>query len=139
MSDITVAPTVTVMGSSRVSPSRATIGNPKSVCDASSEPMTMAETVGYPNSNPTAVPNSNGMEVVRRPRDWMVFGDEIETVGSNSDACQQQADRTRNSYPPGKWRNTDDQSKGNSSFREWRPCREMHSYELKNFHVETFT
>jgi hypothetical protein len=42
VSDITVASTVMTMGSSRISPSRDMTGNARSVCEASSEPMTSA-------------------------------------------------------------------------------------------------
>ena len=68
MSDITVAPTVTVTGSRRPKPSRSTTVSPSSVCDASSEPITIAGIIAYPNTSPTEVPRSSGSTVVTIPR-----------------------------------------------------------------------
>lgn len=45
VSDSTVAPTVTMKGSSRFAPIFITIGIPSSVCDASSDPITTAVTI----------------------------------------------------------------------------------------------
>ena len=50
VSDMTVAPTVIVIGSSRVSPNRVTIESPKSVCEAKSDPITTTATAWYPYS-----------------------------------------------------------------------------------------
>jgi hypothetical protein len=44
VSDITVAPTVIVTGSRSISPNRAMVGNPRRVCDASNDPITIAGT-----------------------------------------------------------------------------------------------
>jgi hypothetical protein len=50
-----------------VSPSCLTIVNASSVCEASSDPKTMAVMVWYPKCSPTAVPRASGMLVVKRP------------------------------------------------------------------------
>src|SRR5262249_19854763 len=42
VSDMTVAPEVTVTGSKRFAPSSVTIGSPTKVCDASKDPNTIA-------------------------------------------------------------------------------------------------
>src|SRR5271165_4313338 len=68
VSDMTVAPTVTVTGSSRVSPSSVIIGSARRVCEASSDPNTTAVTGWYPNHIPTAMPRASGMPVVKRPK-----------------------------------------------------------------------
>src|SRR6516162_7447962 len=64
VSDTRVAPTVTTTGSVPRAPRRLTIGKDSKVCEASSEPMTMAGMIAYPNASPNAVPSNCGTTVV---------------------------------------------------------------------------
>ena len=49
-----------VTASSRVSPSRCTMGKPRSVCEASSDPIRIAPTTLYPKPRPANVPPTSG-------------------------------------------------------------------------------
>src|SRR5271166_3744866 len=95
VSDMTVAPTVTVTGSSRVSPSSVIIGSARRVCEASSDPNTTAVTGWYPNHNPTAVPRASGMLVVKRPK--MI--DRVRARRKRARSISRPAKNMSNSFP----------------------------------------
>ena len=68
VSDRTVAPIVTMTGSSWIAPSRRMIDRPSRVWDARSDPMTIAGMMAYPKASPKRVPRNNGTAVVTRPK-----------------------------------------------------------------------
>src|SRR5262249_11783547 len=66
VSDMTVAPIVTITGSSRVAPSRATMARASNVWDASSDPITMAGMTANPKMMLNAVPRTSGKAVGKK-------------------------------------------------------------------------